>query len=545
MARIFISYSRKDEEFARRLARSLSESGMDVWIDLEDIPAGMKWSKAIQQGLDNAEVMVVIISPDSMTSSNVEDEWQYFLDHGKPVIPLLLHPARVHFQLNRIQYIDFHTQNYFHALNQLYIEFQRKGIRLDDMPNVADRPPVSHVPPQAAGSQSPTFIPPARRADQPAQPAPRPQQAQSASYASGGARGILQQRNLLLAGGAVAGVVLLLMVVVLAFVSSRGQVDELGTRVADATATLDVVVTNPPTQVVVPTTPAQAATSTPTLTATYTPTATDPPPTTIAAPTDIPLGYPGNPVRRNSDWQPVYGQGFEYQDMVLVPAGRFMMGATQAQMDEGLRICPQQIGQGNCRNLVQDEAPQTEIIFERPFWIDMYEFRATDSDLPQDNVTWEDAQNLCLLHGKRLPTEAEWEYAARGPDNLTYPWGNQYDPTRVNVCDRNCEFNWRDASASDGYARRAPVTAFANGASWVGALQMGGNLWEWTSTIYRPYPYNPNDGRENLNDRASQRTLRGSSWNWIGTETRTTARAAPVQPRSEWYGFRCVRDWAG
>src|SRR5690606_30934422 len=124
--------------------------------DVEDIPAGMKWSRAIQQGLDSAEVMVVLISPTSMASSNVEDEWQYFLDHKKPVIPVLLQPAKIHFQLNRVQYIDFLNQNYYHALSQLYSEFRRKGIQLDDAPNVVERAPISHVPPQPEiTSQSP------------------------------------------------------------------------------------------------------------------------------------------------------------------------------------------------------------------------------------------------------------------------------------------------------------------------------------------------------------------------------------------------------
>ena len=83
MARLFISYSRNDEEFARQLATSLSEMGADVWIDIEDIPAGMKWSRAIQEGLDSGQLLIVIISPDSMDSRNVEDEWQYYLDNNK------------------------------------------------------------------------------------------------------------------------------------------------------------------------------------------------------------------------------------------------------------------------------------------------------------------------------------------------------------------------------------------------------------------------------------------------------------------------------
>src|SRR4026207_2485130 len=122
MAHIFISYSRTDEVFARQLATSLSQLGADVWIDIEDIPVGMKWSRAIQEGLDVSDVLLVVISPESMASHNVEDEWQYYLDQKKPVIPLLLTPTKLHFQLSRIQYVDFHRQAYDKSLRQLHAE---------------------------------------------------------------------------------------------------------------------------------------------------------------------------------------------------------------------------------------------------------------------------------------------------------------------------------------------------------------------------------------------------------------------------------------
>ncbi|MEL6408386.1 MAG: toll/interleukin-1 receptor domain-containing protein [Chloroflexota bacterium] len=125
MYSVFISYSRMNEGFARQLASTLSDAGYDVWLDVEDIPTGMKWSSAIQQGLDEADVLIVIISPGSMASPNVEDEWQYALDRGTPVIPILYEPANIHFQLNRLQYIDFHTQDYTRAIEKLLAEISR------------------------------------------------------------------------------------------------------------------------------------------------------------------------------------------------------------------------------------------------------------------------------------------------------------------------------------------------------------------------------------------------------------------------------------
>lgn len=574
--RVFISYSRADEAFARRLATSLAETGMDVWIDLEDIAAGTKWSRAIQQGLDSAEVMIVIISPESMASNNVEDEWQYFLDHKKPVVPLLLRPAKIHFQLNRIQYVDFHQQNYYHALNQLYAEFQRRGVKLENMPNVAQRPPISHSAPQPTGSQSPTLVPPSRTpsgqqpsvAARPAAPTPR----------GSGTRTFI-------IGGVIAAVVLVIIggAVVYGVLNARQPLEEGATQVGVATETIvaaldsdrdglsdveerelrtdpnnsdtdgdhipdghevhnlrtdprnpdtdgdglrdgddpDPLTANRPTTA--PTTPPPPATHTP-------------PPTRPTRP-----GLPGNPITRNSDWQPVYAGG-ALEGMVLVPAGTFLMGGSQAERQAGLAICPAGLA-NTCDGLIQDEAPQTTITFERPFWIDIHEHQEPGTNLPQANLTWHEAQTVCQASGKRLPTEAEWEYAARGPDGLLFPWGNDYDPARLNVCDSHCGENWRIADHNDGYPERAPVDAFPNGASWVGALNMAGNLWEWTSSIYRDYHYDPNDGRENLSSLNSPRTLRGGSWNWIGTDARTIARDDPVRERSPWYGFRCARDW--
>lgn len=162
MKRIFISYSRRDKQFATRLAQSLTNNGADVWIDMEDIPAGVKWSTAIQQGLKTCDIMLVIVSPDSMQSTNVEDEWQYYLDRGKPILPVLLRPADMHFQLNRIQYIDFHSQNYETALRQLVDEMLRQGIDIGDTRQTT--PPVVQPPRPAPPIATPSTQPVVTRA---------------------------------------------------------------------------------------------------------------------------------------------------------------------------------------------------------------------------------------------------------------------------------------------------------------------------------------------------------------------------------------------
>jgi len=125
VSRIFISYSRKDEQFARKLAASLSEIGADVWIDVENIPAGMKWHHAIADGLDICDVMLLIVSPDSMKSDNVDDEWSAFHGDGKPIIPVIWRDATVHFQLRRVQYVKFENRSFPGAFEELITELGR------------------------------------------------------------------------------------------------------------------------------------------------------------------------------------------------------------------------------------------------------------------------------------------------------------------------------------------------------------------------------------------------------------------------------------
>ncbi len=485
MARIFISYSRTDEAFARRLAASLSQLGADVWIDIEDIPAGMKWSRAIQDGLDLGELLILIISPDSMASQNVEDEWQYYLDQRKPVIPILWKPARIHFQLNRIQHIDFHRQGYDSALRDLHSELARKGAHLNPLPNL--RPTVEVSAPL-----------PRRRKSNPVLP-------------------------LVLIGGAVGVLALVVLVVAILVLAPR------------------------PTGTISPTEDDRANVTSPP--------ATDQPAVSTATQMSVPVGFAGNPVTRNQDWTETILRNLDGIDMKLVPAGCFMMGSTSTQIDSALNLCESVLPGGCGRDQFEDEAPQTQVCYEQPFWIGHYEVTNADygshgtfpgDNLPRTNVTWNEAQAYCESRGGRLPTESEWEYAARGPDGLVYPWGNEFEPGRLNYCDGACSIDqgWKDSAHNDGYADPAPVGAYDN-ASWVGAFDLSGNVWEWTSTIYHPYPYDAHDGRENLSDYDSKRVLRGGSWNWIAADTRAPARDdyAGDFTSSDWYGFRCARDF--
>jgi len=115
----FISYSHKDKEFVLNLAGDLRRRGIRVWLDEFDIDPGHSWSRQIGNALDSCERMLLVWSPNALASENVDDEWNYFLDVKKPVIPILIEPCDLPYRLHKLQYIDFHSVEYRQAMNDL------------------------------------------------------------------------------------------------------------------------------------------------------------------------------------------------------------------------------------------------------------------------------------------------------------------------------------------------------------------------------------------------------------------------------------------
>jgi serine/threonine-protein kinase len=162
-------------------------------------------------------------------------------------------------------------------------------------------------------------------------------------------------------------------------------------------------------------------------------------------------------------------------------------------------------------------------------------------DHPVVCVDWYAAQAYCAWAGGRLPTEAEWEYAAKGPEGGIFPWGDDFDGERLNYCDVNCPlYGVEDKEYDDGYVKTAPVGSYENGVSWCGALEMAGNVREWVHDWGDQYFFGPLSNPTGP-DTGEFKVIRGGDWHELASWARTSARpGAEPHFSSDYLGFRCV-----
>jgi formylglycine-generating enzyme required for sulfatase activity len=209
-------------------------------------------------------------------------------------------------------------------------------------------------------------------------------------------------------------------------------------------------------------------------------------------------------------------QPFE-PEMVLIPAGEFLMGSDPKKV-QGANVVeqPQHILHLPDYYLARTPVTNTQYAafvgasgHDRPkHWQGGKPPQGKD-DHPVVNVSWHDAVAYCRWLSEAtgrpyaLPSEAQWEKGARGADGRIYPWGDQWDASRCNA-------------GKGGKGDTTPVETYPQGASPYGLLDMAGNVWEWTTSVYKNYPYDPDDGRENLEAGDDvRRVLRGGAFYYL------------------------------
>jgi formylglycine-generating enzyme required for sulfatase activity len=245
--------------------------------------------------------------------------------------------------------------------------------------------------------------------------------------------------------------------------------------------------------------------------------------------------------------------------MVRVLGGTFIMGSTTSELEVAWVLCDEYPDDyGKCKQApFDDEAPSHSVSLDS-FWLDRTEVNNAQfalcvadgvchqsklannaayngPDLPVAGIPWQDAADYCAWVGGRLPTEAEWEYAARGAGGSIFPWGDEFDCAGGNF--------WDDGTGcEDGYAEPAPVGSFPDGASWCGVLDMAGNVWEWVANVYAPYSAKGQDNPVGAPS-GDERILRGGSWGYLPAFSRGAYRY-PVPPTADYLavGFRCATD---
>jgi formylglycine-generating enzyme required for sulfatase activity len=241
-------------------------------------------------------------------------------------------------------------------------------------------------------------------------------------------------------------------------------------------------------------------------------------------------------------------------DLVAIPGGTFVMGDPSGERDEAprtvavrpFRLMRLEVTNRDFSRFVETKRFVTDA--ERRgagyVWTDRWrEVAGADWRHPQGSqsriegldthpvvqVSVRDAAAYCAWRGLRLPTESEWEFAARGTDGRRYPWGNEA-PTQLG--ERRANFGTERCCApddSDGYARTAPVGSYPAGASPFGALDLAGNVWEWTASAY--------DAAQ------TERALRGGGWGNDPYGLRSSYRHGnPPDIGLDMVGFRCAGD---
>jgi formylglycine-generating enzyme required for sulfatase activity len=531
MTQIFISYSRKDIAFIEQLSIDLKTAGLEAWYDLTGLEGGAHWSREIEKAIKASEYVIMVLSPDSVSSSWVEEEILYARKLKRKIIPLLYRDCELPFGFHILNFIDVreskYRQNYKEILRALDIKFSEReaaetATREKILKEAAEKSTreetenefVEKTQLKVEELKRQNFVKEKSEREAVEKTKRESVQSQSGEKISTSSRTVGKFAfGAIGVFGAIAVCVTGFLVVFSLMNSPGGNAVPINTE-----PTLDNSV---PTNLV------------PTLE------------NSISVNTE---SAPTSPVTSSTEILDAKGVLME-----LVPAGEFIMGSNAK---DALAECRKYYSMCQIDNF-RDEEPLSKIYLDT-FYIDKFEVTNVlyktcvdmgECEVPNnvssrtrpnyygnpefDNypviyINWNMAKTYCDWRGARLPTEAEWEKSARGADGRTYPWGEDIDCDKANyggLC--------KDDTTSVG--------SYESGKSIYGVYDMAGNVMEWVNSLYWPYPYKASGGRENLYD-SGKRVLRGGSWDFVGYLARSSARSTYNSDLFDTsnLGFRCA-----
>ncbi|MGC1377084.1 MAG: SUMF1/EgtB/PvdO family nonheme iron enzyme [Anaerolineales bacterium] len=511
MNHIFISHSHKDKDYVQRLYRAMRDIGLDAWIN-DSIDYGSRWPYQIEKRLQECSIFLLVMSSDSKESDWVQNELLTARRLKKPILPLLLE-GEVWWHLQNTQFVDVRDGEL--PPPRFYVNLGKAIARYEsspqNMPGVDEKPkneaPSVYIEGNANGS---TIIIGEGNAVRNALVNP--------PKTDGGRRGTHRKphsppakpprtRN--------ATVILLISAAVTILAVLLGWLGFMQQPAYVPAVTL---------------TPAITASNTSTLYPSLTPI-----PTITIATIINPSSAPAVEVSPAPTLYPleITPKGAK---MVFIPAGTFGMGSNNGREDER----PQhQVSLGafymdkyettnalytTCVDAGGCSAPSENRSYSRPRYYGHSQF----DNYPVIYVNWSQARTYCKWRGARLPTEAEWEYAARGADGRVYPWGGSIDISHANY------------AGSD----TAAVGSYSAGISPFGIYDMAGNVSEWVADWYGEnyYATLAENAFNPLGPSGGQyRVLRGGAWTSGNDSARSAYRSESEPGRSyDYLGFRCA-----
>ena len=558
MAKFFVSYSHSVKEEVGKVVELLSKSGHQVWWDA-DIPIMVDWWATILQNIEHCEIFLFVASKNSVKSPYSLAELKYARDCQKPILPFMLDypaslnlppelPARNQWLIysgdpkkmlaqikGAIEHIDWTLHQELNAarppeplkggksLTQQFQEacrlanerkFEEASQLFRDIDTLDSSTWGTDCGMWLARLTSYTKIIDLMADTVTRKRAQRDWQSHVHKFGAefdpnrvGRTLRNQRRRKYIAPTAAIILLVVFLLITVPPIVENVSS--SIATNTAkDATSAVTQTYVSAATQRFI-----SVATQGPGAAATFNSISRQLQPT--LAPT---LAQWSNSLQSNSDWISIAHE-FDGVKMVLVPPGCFMMGSTDEQIAYAvteLNVLEQLYPDPS---IFEDERPARHQCFDAPFWIDQTEVTQMDFERiggvkakpnrfdgdqrPVENITWFEARDFCALRGMRLPTEREWEYTTRGPDSLVYPWGNRLEAS--NAVSPNTRAYEQGT---------AIVGTIPSGKSWVGALDMSGNVWEWVNSWYISYQYDENDEREAAEGTflSDSRVMRGGSW---------------------------------